>query len=230
MRLFMTIGLLILGMGLNAQIYYADNGLTIKASTDTKSGDKGELDGITYTIVDNATLGEMVENGDDVSKVVTTLVTNMKSLFSGKTNFNLDISKWDVSNVTDISFMFKDASAFNQDISNWDISNVRWLHGTFRGASSFNQNLGSWNVSNVINMDNMFYGASSFNQDISNWNVSKVSTMIGVFLQAHSFNQNINSWDVDKVEHCYNFLNGSALNNSNIPKFTKCNLLCPTNP
>jgi len=54
--------------------------------------------------------------------------------------------------------------------------------------------------------------------------------MIGVFLQAHSFNQNINSWDVDKVEHCYNFLNGSALNNSNIPKFTKCNLLCPTNP
>ena len=76
----------------------------------------------------------------------------------------------------------------------------------------------------------MFYGAAAFNQDISNWNVSKVSTMIGAFLQARSFNQNINSWDVDKVEHCYNFLNGSALNNSNIPKFTKCNLLCPTNP
>ena len=75
-------------------------------------------------------------------------------------------------------------------------------------------------------MDNMFYGAAAFNQDISNWNVSKVSTMIGAFLQARSFNQNINSWDVDKVEHCYNFLNGSALSNSNTPKFTKCNTLC----
>jgi surface protein len=40
-----------------------------------------------------------------ISKWNTSLVTNMKMLFSEKSDFNDDISKWNVSSVTDMRFM-----------------------------------------------------------------------------------------------------------------------------
>ena len=41
-----------------------------------------------------------------ISKWNTSLVTNMKKLFTEKKDFNDDISEWNVSNVTDMSYMF----------------------------------------------------------------------------------------------------------------------------
>ena len=97
--------------------YLDDNGITIKAKDGVTAGTTGELDGVTYTAVDNTTLKSMADNSKDLTKVVTSLVTNMTYLFDRKETFNQDIGSWDVSNVTDMSGMFDKARSFNQDIS-----------------------------------------------------------------------------------------------------------------
>ena len=61
--------------------YLDENGVTIKARDWVTVGTKGVLDGVTYTAVDNSTLKSMADNDEDVTKVVTTLVTSMSRLF-----------------------------------------------------------------------------------------------------------------------------------------------------
>jgi uncharacterized repeat protein (TIGR02543 family) len=85
-------------------------------------GDTAVIDGITYTAVDNSTIGGQVNSGN--INLCTTLVTNMQNLFSGKANFNSDIGFWDTSNVTNMDRLFENASSFNQDISGWCVSNI----------------------------------------------------------------------------------------------------------
>ena len=86
------------------------------------AGDTAVIDGITYTAVDNSTIGGQVNSGN--INLCTTLVTNMQNLFSGKANFNSDIGFWDTSNVTNMDRLFENASSFNQDISGWCVSNI----------------------------------------------------------------------------------------------------------
>ena len=187
-------------------VYLADNGITIKACDDANVGDTGVINGVTYTVVDEAMLREMVENEEDVTTVVTTKVTNMFELFyidsDTFSDFNQDISSWDVSNVTDMTRMFYKTNAFNQPIGNWDVSNLTNMSMMFN-QSSFNQPIGNWDVSNVTNMGAMFSNNSTnssvFNQDISNWDVSNVTSMVNMFSFNISFNQPIGNWDVSNV-------------------------------
>ena len=137
MKKLLTIGLLIIGTSVNAQIYYADNGVTIKAAWGAVNGDTGVLNGVTYTVVNLSTLKSMISNGDDVTKVCTTPITDMSFLFNGNTSFNQDISSWDVSRVTDMQGMFAGATSFNQDLSYWDISNVTNFCGVFGNNSEW---------------------------------------------------------------------------------------------
>ena len=187
-------------------VYLADNGITIKACDFASVGDTGVINGVTYTVVDEAMLREMVENEEDVTTVVTTKVTNMFELFyidsDTFSDFNQDISSWDVSNVTDMTRMFYKTNAFNQPIGNWDVSNLTNMSMMFN-QSSFNQPIGNWDVSNVTNMGAMFSNNSTnssvFNQDISNWDVSNVTSMVNMFSFNISFNQPIGNWDVSNV-------------------------------
>ena len=187
-------------------VYLAENGVTIKACEDANVGDTGVINGVTYTVVDEAMLREMVENEEDVTTVVTTKVTNMFELFyidsDTFSDFNQDISSWDVSNVTDMTRMFYKTNAFNQPIGNWDVSNLTNMSMMFN-QSSFNQPIGNWDVSNVTNMGAMFSNNSTnssvFNQDISNWDVSNVTSMVNMFSFNISFNQPIGNWDVSNV-------------------------------
>ncbi|MBT4950399.1 MAG: BspA family leucine-rich repeat surface protein [Pelagibacteraceae bacterium] len=134
--------------------FYLDtNGVTIKARDWVTVGTTGELSGVTYTAVDNTTLKEMADNDEDVTKVVTTLVADIKDLFKEKKEFNGDISSWDVSNVTSMNSMFRAAEAFNQDIGSWDVSKVE-----------------------AGKMKNMFYAATLFNQDLTKWCVTNITT------------------------------------------------------
>ena len=214
------------------------NGVTIKVNEnmfpEVVPGDKGIVDGVEYTAVDREMLISMVQGGADVTKVVTTLVTDMSLVFLHKTNFNQDISSWDVSNVTNMSNMFKDArnfnqpignwdvssvtdmrymfaeaQEFNQPIGNWDVSNVTNMHFMFDKATAFNQPIGNWDVSNVTDMSRMFYDARSFNQDINNWNVSNVINMTYLFSFAESFNKNLDNWDVSNVTDMNHMFNGA---------------------
>ena len=78
MKKLFTIGFLIIGVCVNAQkVYLAKNGVTVKASADALVGSEGVLNGIGYVIVDLTTLKAMIRNGDDVTKVVTTKITNI---------------------------------------------------------------------------------------------------------------------------------------------------------
>jgi len=183
--------------------YLGSNGVTIKAKDGVTAGTRGKLEGVTYTAVDNTTLKTMADNDEDVTKVVTTLITDMQQIFLNKGSFNQDISSWDVRNVTTMKDMFSGATAFNQDIISWDVSNVTnmdsMLQGTHNGGSAFNQDISSWDVSNVTTMKYMFRSAANFNQDISSWDVSNVTTMKYMFRFATAFNQDISSWDVSNV-------------------------------
>ncbi|MGB5499839.1 MAG: BspA family leucine-rich repeat surface protein, partial [Maribacter sp.] len=164
-------------------IYLDENGITIKCYDWGQVGVTAQVNGITYTIVNEDLLRQMVIAGEDVTTVCTTKVTDMSGLFF-TTQFNQDIGSWDVGNVTDMSGMFSNFSLstsydrvpFNQDISYWDVSKVTNMREMFSG-SLFNRDIGSWDVGNVTDMSRMFGGLafypnlSPFNQDIGSWNV-----------------------------------------------------------
>ena len=83
------------------------------------------------------------------------------------------IKHWDVSAVTDMRSLFWDKRNFNQDVSQWNVGNVTNMNYMFSNASAFNQDVSQWNVSNVADMRRMFANASAFNQDLSRWNLTE---------------------------------------------------------
>jgi len=193
-------------------IYLDENGVTIKAQNWAIVGDSGEIGGITFTVINEDQLRNKVENGDDLSNIVTSKITDFGNLFFLKSEFNQDISSWDTSNVTNMRNMFTSATSFNQPLNNWDVSNVQFMGGMFSGALSFNQPLYDWDVSNVTTMDGMFRAVTAFNQDISQWNTGNVRSMVEMF-QASNFNQDISGWNVSSVENMsYMFIRSEAFN------------------
>ena len=205
--------------------YVDENGVTVKAKDWVTAGTTGELNGIFYTAVNIDTLRLMFSREEDVSKVVTTLITDMSYLFSNapvtpcdcpfggpdEILFNPDISSWDVSNVTNMSHMFGSKEMivfFNKDISKWDVSKVTDMSNMFNPAGVFNQNIGSWDVSNVTDMSEIFRGAETFNQDIGSWDVSKVTDMSSMFYIS-TFNKDISEWNVSNVTNMSNMFSGN---------------------
>jgi surface protein len=148
---------------------------------------------------------------DDISGWDVSSVTNMSGMFNGANNFNQDIGGWDVSSLTNMDSMFWLATNFNQDIGSWDVSSVTNMFGMFEDAINFNQDIGGWDVSSVTNMGLMFNGASAFNQDIGDWDVSSVTTMVGMF-QDSIFNQDIGGWDVSNVTDMLGMFRRSPFN------------------
>ncbi len=234
---------------ITSPVYLDANGKTIKCYDWAEVGEKGEINTVVYTIVDERMLRDMVNKGEDVTKVCTTRVTDMSSLFV-VSSFNEDIGSWDVSNVTDMAFMFASLagnsdrnpfnqdisywdvgkvtsmwamftrSAFNQNINSWDVSRVHNMAGMFSN-SAFNQPIGNWDVRSVTNMAAMFYN-SPFNQAIGNWEVSRVTDMHLMFCASHNFNQDLGGWDVENVVSCEGFSDNTAQWVLPKPSFTNC--------
>jgi len=184
----------------NSTFYQDDNGVTIMC-TQAEVGETGIVDGIEYEAVDRELLIQRRDEVADLTRVCTSLVTDMSEMFRELRNFNQDIGNWDVSSVEDMSGMFLLARDFNQDIGDWNVSNVTNMSGMFGGmfGYAFNQDIGNWDVSNVTNMSELFLEARNFNQDIGNWDVSSVTDMSSMFYRAISFNQDIGNWDVGNV-------------------------------
>ena len=208
--------------------YLDDNGVTVRARDWVTPDTNGQLGGVTYTAVDNATLIDYVYNDYDLTNVVTTLVTDMKDLFFEKRTFNQDIGSWDVSNVTNMGAMFNQATAFNQDIGSWDVRSVINMRAMFNQATAFNQDIGSWNIGSVTNTAYMFWEATAFNKNISfsgtSWNTNAVTTMYGMFYRATAFNQDIGSWDVSKVVKMSNMFSGASSFNQDLTKWCVINI------
>jgi surface protein len=132
----------------------------------------------------------------DFKNIVTTLMTDMSSLFENKTSFNEDISSWDTSNVLTMSSMFRNARAFNINIGGWNVGKVKNMSRMFETDpadpwSQFNNggsgDIGNWNTSEVTTMSRMFTSAKSFNQSIVGWNVIKVADWSSIFANAQTF-------------------------------------------
>jgi len=210
-------------------VYLADNGITVKACEQTDVGATGIIDGVTYTVVDEQMLRVMVNNEEDITKLATTKVTDMSSMFQSEPtlDINQDISNWDVSNVTDMRYMFSEAYAFNQPLGNWDVSNVTDMSYMFfcGNNSPFNQDLSDWDVSNVTDMRSMFFGASNFNQPIGDWDVSSVANMEYMFLNANTFNQPIGDWDVINVTDMDYILRNAISFNQDLSVWTVDNVV-----
>jgi hypothetical protein len=201
----------------SSTVYIDDNGITIRAKESAEIGDEVLVNGEEFLIVDEQMLRDMVNNGDDLSKVITTKVFNMGDLFKGKA-INGNISGWDVSNVDFMHSMFMDSN-FNQDISNWDVSNV-YHFGAMFFNSSFNGDISGWDVTKSRNLINgevandlgnypvcftAMFKNSAFNRDISSWDISRSSCMNSMFNGAFNFNQDLSSWNVSHVQNCDEF-------------------------
>ncbi|WP_373519985.1 BspA family leucine-rich repeat surface protein [Aquiflexum sp.] len=178
---------------LKEKFYLAENGITCKCEA-VGVGEKGTLNGIEYEAVDNDLIRQRRGEGVDMTRLCTSLVTDMSQLFRA-TTFNQPIGNWDVGNVTDMSRMF-DLSSFNQPIGDWDVSKVTNMIAMF-SSSQFNQPIGEWDVSNVNNMGILFHN-SPFNQPIGDWDVSKVTDM-GLMFYKTPFNHPIGDWNVSNA-------------------------------
>ena len=210
----------------NPDFFLGTNGVTVFC-TDASVGDRGTVNGITYTKRNRDEIFDLRSAGDDNPEYATTCtsgITDMSNLFDVVTGFNRDISSWDVSSVTNMSNMFRFASFFNRNISSWDVSNVINMNSMFAFASNFNQDIGNWEVGNVANMDSMFEFASVFNQDIGNWDVSSVTEMSSMFDNAIAFNQDISNWDVSSVTNMSSMFDNAITFNQNIGNWDVSNV------
>ena len=124
------------------------NGVTIKATKPKdfyKNNQNHTLNGVQYKVVlSKEELKEMIDSGEDVTKVVTTFITDMEGLFLNKKTFNQAIGNWDVSNVENMDYLFAGAFVFNKSIEYWDVSKVRTMRNMFRLAKSFNKPIEKW--------------------------------------------------------------------------------------
>jgi len=205
-------------------IYRAENGVTLKASTEAVVGKEYPFEGRRYLIVDDSLLREAVKAEMDLSTVITSKVTDMSYLFYMSTLKNPQISEWDVSQVKTMSWMFGLAPIINPDLSHWDTRSVVDFSDMFNGARKFQGDISKWNTSSGERFNGMFFDtefngylndwdmssakilsgmfddAKQFNQPLDKWNMSNAEDLGGMFAEAISFDQDISMWDVRKVK------------------------------
>ncbi len=202
-------------------VYLDNNGITIEAKLEASIG-LIEFNGNTYEIVSENKLREMIINGEDLSRVITSKVTNMDNLFycdlyeysdcpeNRAYVVNGEISHWDVSNVVYMRKIFMNSTNI-PSIEDWDVSNLLYADNMFNGTD-LNQDLSSWNTSNLISAMRMFAASSFNNNSIANWDVSNVINMRMMFGnngESSPFNQDISSWDVSSVTDMYGMFSQS---------------------
>ena len=203
-------------------IYLDENEVTIKCEN-ASVGDQNKINDIIYTVVGENDLANKVNEGDDVSCLCTSQVTNMSNLFNENQTFNQDISSWDTANVTNMEGMFKNAIV-TSTLKYWNTANVTNMQEMFGGNNTFNEDISQWDTSNVTSMKYMFSGASSFNQDIGNWNTSNVTDMSHMFGTAAAFNQNIDAWDTSNVTNMQYMFNGATVFNQPLNSWDTSNV------
>jgi len=155
-------------------------------------------------------LKEWINDGKDLSKVVTTFVSDTThSQFAVLFNRKVvgffpikGIEGWDVSNWKSMDGLFYSSQPVTVDLSGWDVSKVTNMGLTMQ-LGDVNPNINNWDVSSATNMTGIFFGNSNYieGMDLSGWDVSKVTKCNGL---TETFNEN--NWPESKR-----------------PNFTNCN-------
>ena len=102
-----------------------------------------------------------IEAKENVSKVDTSSIDNMKELFDGNDTFNQPLNDWDVSNVTDMKGVFNGATSFNQPLNNWNVSKVENMEWMFKGAKNYTYSFKTWELNSSCRTDDFFRRLSS---------------------------------------------------------------------
>ncbi len=205
-------------------IYRAENQVTLKATEEAEVGKEYLFEGKRYLVVDDSLLREAIKTEADLSRIITSKVTDMSYLFYMSPLKDPQISGWDVSNVKTMTWMFGLAPIINPDLSHWDTGSVVDFSDMFNGAKKFQGDISKWNTSSGERFNGMFFetefngylndwdmssakilsgmfdDAKQFNQPLDKWNTSQVEDMGGMFAEAISFDQDISMWDVRKVQ------------------------------
>jgi len=126
-----------------AGLYLAENSITIKANSAAKPGDTLVFEGVEYLVVNDQMLRDIItDDREDISKLVTTYVTDLSNLFENKQTITPNIAAWDTSHVTDMSYLFAGSSVYNGVLSYWDTAKVTNMSYAFANALEYNQDLG----------------------------------------------------------------------------------------
>ena len=113
----------------------------------------------------------------DFSHFNSSLVKNMKSLFSSSSIEEINFSNFVTSGVTDMSSMFEGCTSLKSlNLSNFNTSKVGDMSSMFEGCTSLKSlNLSNFNTSKVGDMWNMFYGCESLQYlDISHFSTNSL--------------------------------------------------------
>lgn len=224
----------------------ASNGFTLNKNGKTISCQEasilssGDLNGITYTKINN--VNQLASRGGSIkdSNACTTGITDMSGWYKNNTDFNENISHWDTSSVTNFSAMFWKANNFTQDLSNWDTSkavsikymlmeayqwnsdlsnwnlaNLKNMTAAFAKTSFTGSGVANWNVSNVTNFSYAFYG-SKFSGEVSKWNTASAYNMQGMFWNAKQLNSDIGRWNVSNVTNFDHMLRNTSTLDQNL--------------
>ena len=139
----------------------------------------------------------------DASKIDTSRVKNMFSMFNSSSFAKLDLNTWNTSNVENMKSMFFNTVVTELKIDKWDTSKVKYMSLMFERSTSLKElNIQDWNTSNVEDMNSMFdYAVELRKLDLNKWNVSKVKDMTTMFANLPNLeNLKISNWNTSNVE------------------------------
>lgn len=145
---------------------------------------------------------------DNLYKIVgmenidTSLVTNMKGMFSGTKLQSVDLSHFDTSNVTNMQSMFVNSAFTNLDLSSFNTSKVTNMSSMFANMTNIESlDLSGFDTFNVTDMSRMFYHCEALmSLDITKFNTSKVTNMSEMFNSCSKLEiLDLSSFDTSKV-------------------------------
>ncbi len=173
----------------------------------------------------------------NISKLNTSKLTNMSSMFSGLNTgaslYSIDLSGLNTSTVTDMSSLFAGSTSLRSitGLSTWDTSNVTNMNSMFSECRMLTSvaDLSSWNTENVTDMGSMFRLCVSLTSvgDLSNWKTSKVEDMSSLFEDCFHLASigDLSNWNTSNVlnmsymfDDCSSLTSIGALQNWDVSK------------
>ena len=148
----------------------------------------------------------------DASKIDTSRVKNMYSMFSSSEFTKLDLNTWNTSNVENMKSMFSNSDIKELKIDKWNTSKVKDMSYMFYKNLSLKElNIQDWNTSEVEDMTSMFDHVVELTKlDLNKWNVSKVKSMYSMFYGLVNLEElKISNWDTSNVENMAEMFNST---------------------
>ena len=167
----------------------------------------------------------------DCSKINTSKVKNMESMFQGCTVLeNLRVSDFDTSNVTSMYRMFYECNGLkNLNLTSFNTSDVTDMSYMFYGCIAMTApDLSSFDTSNVKNMSYMFYNCAALPElHLDSFNTHNVTDMVYMFYNCRTLqNLDLSRFDTSNAINMNSmFSYCSGLTNIDLSSFDTSNAI-----